>query len=179
MQPLDSPRLHSKPPSRGRAEAEQALCGMNESPGKTGVQAQGGVSPGLGNHPGRGPGSLGSCSYFSFHKRQTDFFCRGQGTCCPWGHPEALTRGQRVCLETAHSLKCPDSVNGRHSPLHQTSHGEDLQRQGDGGVTLTQQGPLLSRDGVRGILPDTLSRGPPRTPACPHSLSLRPLTALR
>lgn len=34
------------------------------------------VPPGLWIHPRRGPGSLGSCSYFSLHRRQIDFSLR-------------------------------------------------------------------------------------------------------
>lgn len=74
--------------------ADLAQCGI---PAKFRAQALGRVPPGLWIYPRRGPGSLGSCSYFSLPGRQTDRFVRA-------GEPDTHRDLWQYYQEATHSF---------------------------------------------------------------------------
>lgn len=122
--------------------AELAQCGI---PAKFRAQALGHVPPGLWIYPMRGPGSLGSCSYFSLPGRQTDSFVRAGE---PDAHRDLWQYYQEVTRSFGDTFHL-DLVHRRCSHSHQTYHGEDFQWLGDGQVTTTEQGQASHGVGVR------------------------------
>lgn len=73
QQPGCSPGVHQTPPQAPAGEGPWPTVAPSA---KTGAQAQGGMPPGLWPRPTRAPGSLGSCSYFSLHRRKIGFSVR-------------------------------------------------------------------------------------------------------
>lgn len=103
--------------------------------------------PGLGVHPWRHPGSLGSCAYILLHRRHVDCSVRA-------GEPDVDRQGHRTALGACHRsldiLKCPGLVDGT---LASASSGE---------VTTPEQGPSWKASPVACCPCTSLPLGPAR-----------------